>query len=608
MNYAALRTLLRPYPWALPMLVLLGFLASLTEGIGIGLLIPVLQTVLGDEPSKAAGPFVEWMDRYAGALSPDNRLALLALTVFGLVCLKAILTGGHRYLGSWLNGLVAHNLRTRLTKQLLDVNYGYVARQRPGYLIDTLQHQTWRAGDVFSCLADMAVSAATVIVFALLVFLTSWRMVTIIAVGVVVVSVLLGFLSRRARDSGKEAVDLSQLVVDRMVELLDGIRVIRAFEQQDREHDRFVALSERERIAYTHTDLAAAFVSPIAEVLFVPLLFLALWVSWSAGTSTAVLLASVFLVYRMLPKVRQFQASQVHLAGLLGSVEGVVSLLRSSDDKPHLRTGEKRVGPVESSIRFVNVTFDYGPRTDAGEKSDGPALTDVSFEIPKGALVGLVGGSGAGKSTLVNLLCRFYDPVEGQVLVDGQPLCEISTRSWRKQIAIAGQDAELMSGTVAENIAYGRPDASMDDIERAARLADAHGFILAMPEGYQTEIGPRGKSLSAGQRQRVGLARALICEPSVLILDEATNALDNRTAASVERTVSKLRGELTIIVVAHRLSVVRDADSVIVMEAGRIAEHGTPQELLSRKGEFGELCELEHTRGQVEPSSAAAHQ
>lgn len=604
MNYDALRTLLRPYPWALPILVLLGFLASLTEGIGIGLLIPVLQTVLRDEPSKAAGPFVEWMDRYAGALSPDNRLALLALTVFGLVCLKAILTGAHKYLGSWLNGLVAHNLRARLTRQLLDVNYGYIARQKPGYLIDTLQHQTWRAGDVFSCLADMAVSAATVIVFALLVLLTSWRMVTIIAIGVVVVSVLLGFLTRRARDFGKEAVDLSQLVVDRMVELLDGIRVIRAFEQQDREHDRFVAISERERIAYTHTDLAAAFVSPIAEVLFVPLLFVALWVSWSAGTSTAVLLASVFLVYRMLPKVRQFQAAQVHLAGLLGSVEGVVALLRSSDDKPHLRTGDKDVGPVKSSIRFDDVTFDYGPRTDAGDKSDGPALTSVSFEIPKGAFVGLVGGSGAGKSTLVNLLCRFYDPLEGRVLIDGQPLCELSTSSWRKQIAIAGQDAELMSGTVAENIAYGRPDASMKDIERVAQLADAHAFILAMPEGYQTEIGPRGKSLSAGQRQRVGLARALICEPSVLILDEATNALDNRTAASVERTVSKLRGELTVIVVAHRLAVVQDADHVIVMEAGRVAEQGTPQELLSRSGEFGELCELEHTRGVVEPSSA----
>jgi len=585
----ALRELLGQFRWALPILIVLGLFVSLAEALGIGLMIPVFQSILETDPTPVAGPFVGWVDKYARGLDPDHRITLLGATIFALILFKAIVTFAHSYLSEWLNGNVAHSLRTRLTKQLLDVEYTYILRQPRGRLIDTLQYQTWRAGDVFSQLGELSVSVAIVVVFASMLFLISWQVTLAVGAGLMVASAITLAFTRRAKRLGETAVESSQHVANHALELVDGMRMVHAFSQEKREYKRFVESSDRERRSYMATDLVSAVLDPLMEVIYLPMLGLALYIAWKVGIGLPVLFTCLILIYRMLPQLRHLQSRGVELAGLLGAIDDIAQVLRT-DDKPYLTQGDQPFSKLSDRIQFSNVCFNYGPRTrDETQQPHRPAVSDLSFNIRRGEMTAIVGDSGAGKSTVAHLLCRFGDPQKGQILVDDRPLPDFILDSWRGAIAIAGQDADLFAGTIAENIAYGNPDATQSRIESAARRAAAHDFIAQLPAGYGTRIGTRGRSLSAGQRQRVGLARALLTNPCLLILDEATNDLDNTTAAAITETVRNLRGELTIVVIAHRLEAVRHADLIIVLSEGQLIQQGTHEQLRTTSGKFAEL-------------------
>ena len=265
---------------------------------------------------------------------------------------------------------------------------------------------------------------------------------------------------------------------------------------------------------------------------------------------------------------------------------GAVVELIDTNNKPYMRSGTVPFSGLRNRMELKNVTFAY----DEGSIA---ALADVSFEIPAGSVTAVVGTSGAGKSTLVNLLCRFYDPTVGAIIVDGVDLRELDVRDWHNRISVAGQDAELMTGTIAENISYGKPGASEDEVRIAAALANATEFIVELPDQFETRVGTRGLRLSGGQRQRIGLARALLCKPSILVLDEATNALDSLSETAVQQTLEQLRGGTTIVIIAHRLSTIRDADYVVVLENGQVVERGRPEELFSTNGVFSKLYELQ---------------
>jgi len=308
MKNSTFRQLLAPYPWAQPTLVTFGFLASLAEGLGIGLMIPVLRSILTPDSTPVTGPFVGWVDQYAQAFRPEYRLLLLGATIFGLIVFKAIVTVAHTYTGEWLNGEVAHQLRTRLVKQLLDVEYTFVLRQPPGRLLDTIQHQTWRAGDVFSRLSELIVTAATVAVFSILLLLISWQVTLTVAFGIALSGGITYAFSLRAKRLGEKAVDASQKLTDRTMEVLDGMRVIRAFGQEKREYDGFLKLSDHERRSYMATDLTAAIIHPLMEVIYVPVLALALFTAWRVGTGLPVLFTCLILLYRILPKLQHFRA------------------------------------------------------------------------------------------------------------------------------------------------------------------------------------------------------------------------------------------------------------------------------------------------------------
>ena len=584
----ALLSFARPYRWVLPALAALGLVASFAEGLGIGLLIPLVDTLLGDAPSAPAGPFAHLMQALGAHVGENLRLIVLGIGILGLISVKACVIWGYAVLAARLNGRVTHDLRLALFSQLVRVRYGSIATADQGHLANVLEAQTYRTSEALMVLSNLIGAACTVLVFALLLLLISWPLTLIVAAGVGLVSLFVRMMARRARHHGDALVLAYAELTGHIVESLGQLRTIRLFGQEVSQTTRFERTSDTLRRSFVRAEATTGVIAPTTELLYLPVFLLVLLIAWRFGIGLPSLLAFLVLLYRMQAPLKALDHARVALGTYDAAVREVTALLERTRI-PETAGGGRPFVALERQVAFDRVSFSYD-----GERL---AVSDVSFRIDKGEVLALVGGSGAGKSTLVHLLFRLYEPDAGMILVDDVPLAELELRAWRQRLAFAGQDADLFSGSVLENIAYGRPTAAREAIERAARLAHADHFIAALPHGYETRVGPRGLSLSGGQRQRIALARALVREPDLLILDEATNALDGLSERAIQETIEELRGKLTIILIAHRLSTVRVVDRVVVMMEGRLAEQGRPRELLRRGGLYARLHALQIAGG-----------
>lgn len=595
MDLRSLRTLfdlLRYRIWVIPMLAVLSIVASVAEGLGVGLMIPLLHTLLGNggRHEGAQGPVVDWLNAYAGLFDEENRVTVLALSIIALAVLRSAIVYADAAASSWIGGSISHKLRAGLIRQILDVDYEYLCKTDNGKLLNTIDGEAARTTAALGVVFAMIAQISMVVVFTALLLLISWQLTLTVAIGVLLISLLIRFLARRASKLSSIAVRACQRLSERSVEIFDGMRIIRAFGQEPREERLFTDASDHVRRVQLRLELLGGLVRPVLEALYAPLFVGVLLLAWYSAMSLPATLAFLLLLYRLQPHIKGLNHSRVRLATLSGAVRDVLALLDRSD-KPYITSGAKMFIGLAKGIEFRGVAFSYGTG-----KTARPALKDVSFTIRKGQVTALVGGSGAGKSTLINLLYRFYDPADGSILVDGLPLPECDLVSWRAALAISGQDAELMSGTIAENIRYGEPGAGRAEIVAVARQASAHEFIEHLPLGYDTRVGQRGLLLSGGQRQRIALARALLRRPEILILDEATNALDSVTEAEIHDTLESLRGHCTTIVIAHRLGTIRNADHVVVLQAGLVVEAGSPRDLLRHQGLLSKMHELQLLR------------
>jgi ATP-binding cassette, subfamily B, bacterial MsbA len=528
------------------------------------------------------------MLEYASGLSEATRLAVIAATMVALIALKSAIVYAHFAPSAWLSGRVARDLRRDLFRQVVDVGYVFLARRGHGRIYNTIDSETWRTSDALDVLSQLVASACAVAVFIVLLLLISVPMTLAVAVGAVLVSLLMRRLRRLASEYGEIAVTANAGLSERILEALNNMRVIRAFGREGAELARFEGTAERVRRTFFRLELVQGMVPPATELLYVPLLLGIVFFAWQTGIGLPSLLAFLLMCYRLQPHIRNLDHKRVELAGASGAVMEVAALLRE-DDKPRVVSGGVPFRGLRDAVRFVDVGFRY----DGEENGARPVLSGVSLEIRRGSVTAIVGASGAGKSTIINLLYRLFDPDEGEILVDGRPLRELDLAAWRRRLAIAGQDAELVTGTIRDNIAYGRPEADDAMIRAAARAADADGFIRALAAGYDTPIGPRGITLSGGQRQRIALARALLREPEILILDEATNALDSVSEYAIQKALEALAGRTTLVIIAHRLSTVRGAHHLVVLGEGRVLEQGPPRDLLEAEGVFTSLYALQ---------------
>ncbi|HON06159.1 MAG TPA: ABC transporter ATP-binding protein [Candidatus Ratteibacteria bacterium] len=371
--------------------------------------------------------------------------------------------------------------------------------------------------------------------------------------------------------------------------VLSGIKVVKAFAQEDKEIKRFEKMANDLKDANRRVNINVAKFNPLMAFLFST----GGLIVWYAGGKTVLANTGFTLGQLMafLSYTGMFYAPLSQMALMSNWVSSFVTashrIFEILDTEPQLKDAPNaiRMPRIEGHIRFEHVTFGYDPYQ--------PIIKDVSFEIEPGRLVGIVGKSGSGKTTLVNLICRFYDVQEGAVYIDGKDIRDISSYDLRRQIGLVLQEPFLFRGSIAENISYGRPDASFKEILNAAKAANCHDFIMKLPNGYDTQLREHGSGISGGEKQRIGIARALLCDPPILILDEATSSVDTESEKKIQDALDVLCRNRTTIAIAHRLSTLRGADKIFVVDNGRIAESGTHKELLDMKGIYYRLVMMQ---------------
>lgn len=586
--------LLKIYSWIIPVVVTIGIAASLFEGIGISLFIPLLKgSEVYSYSSSISNNFVGFLDDFLVFVFKGNALFSTAFLIFVAILLKSILTYSNSIIFSWYNHKISHQLRIDIFHQLATVSYSFLNSCDSGKLINTLATETWRVSSALSTLFDLIINICTILIFMALLFLISGKLTLLVIIALTFISAFIRFVTLKARDLGIEAVKANEFLTQKMWEGYSGMKVIRYFGRENYEQARFNRASQEVKDTFFKMDLLSSLVNPLSEILASILLISILAVSLKRDPSTLpMLLTFILILYRLQPRVRQLDACRVGLSSLASSVETVMYLLERSD-KPYIRSGTIPFKELTTCVSFQNVSFRY-------KQEDRAALQNISFSIPKGKTTALVGTSGAGKSTIINLVYRFYEPDRGTIKVDGYPLAELNLKDWRSSLAIVSQDIYMFSTTIKENIAYGRLNATETEIINAAKLAHADEFISQFPNGYDTKVGDRGVRLSGGQKQRIALARAILSQPEILILDEATNALDSISENIIQEAIATLSKKCTVIAIAHRLSTVETADQIIVLDAGQIVEQGNLQQLLRRQGLFAKLYSLQNRNTSVD--------
>ena len=569
------------HPWVVPSSVALGLLAALSEGIGLSLFMPLLYSAHGVFSPSEGGPLGAWLaDAFASIPRPE-RLPVIAIAIMVLVFVKNLFVYLNEVTKSWIRTLLVHSLRARLADELLDAGLEWVEDNDSGKLLNALQNQTQEVGSAFANHVDLLVRVGTTLVFLGFLLLVSWKLTLGVGGALVVVSLLVRLVWRRVEVGSGRFVRAWDLLSQRSLELLSGMRTIRVFDRVDYERHRFAEASSSASRVWFGLDLLSGLVRPASEVLVVGVLVAVLLTALPNAGKLPTILTFAFILYRLRPHAQGIDVARSQLLAAKAPVELVMGMLEPGS-KPRLRSGRNDFGGLRDAIVFDRVSFRY-------RGADRDVLQDVSIRIPAGRTTAVIGRSGAGKSTLVHLLARLFDPTQGAIRVDGVALPEFDLHAWRKRVVLVSQDAVLFNASARENIAYGREGADAADVERAARLAGADRFLRALPAGYDTVLGDRGVRLSGGQRQRLALARALVRDPEILILDEATNALDAESESFVREAVAGLGRRLTLVVVSHRISVVAPADHFVLLEAGRVAAEGDRSILASLDDALHEL-------------------
>ncbi|ESX43475.1 ABC transporter ATP-binding protein [Mesorhizobium sp. LSHC426A00] len=551
-----------------PVVVGLGLAGAALEGLGIGLIIPLLGIIMGRGETSGMAGFSALLQQVGADLGERQRLIAISAAILGSIVLKNVFAFANTLLTSYIYGKAGYSIRSALSEQLLRVGYPFFLQQSPGRLLNIISNESWRASDAIQALLGAIVSASAAVILLAFLLLLSWQMTLLVTLGLALVQLAHGVLSSNLKAPSRSVVSRNSALASQMLHLVHAGRLIRIFGQENREKAVFAKASDGVRRAAFVLSIRQGVLPPLTEVLHA-MLFLAVVIgAWLANVSFPLTVAFLILLYRLQPHMRALQMSWSQLQGMSGSLEEVQWLLDPSD-KPEAPQGSLPFDGLREGISFDDVSFAYsGPLSDPDARE--AVLHKAVFDIRSGRSTALIGRSGAGKTTIVNLLCRFVKPDSGRILVDGAPLDEVDPSQWRRNIALASQELELVDGTIFENIIYGYDTASASDAMRAARLAEAHQFIEHLPQGYATLVGYRGINLSAGQRQRIALARALVRDPDILILDEATSAVDGLSEAAIVETLKSRAGRRTTIVISHHYSTISFCDDVVILSRGRV--------------------------------------
>ena len=600
-----LRRFIPPYKKYLVLTVLFNILSAVLNIFSFAALIPILQILFRTEGTGTATHLMPWtLDNIKEVMANNadyyvtqligNVGATTTLLLIGLfLAFTTFLKTGAYFLSSAtiipIRTGVVRDIRNQLYAKIMSLPLGFFSEERKG---DIIARMTGDVGEIESSIMsslDMLFKNPILIIsyFTALLFI-SWQLTLFTLVFVPVFGWFMGFVGRKLKRKSIEAQSLWSDTMSQVEETLGGLRIIKAFCAEEKMNNRFRSINNHYRSSVQRVNIRQQMAHPMSEFLGTVLIIIVLWVGGILVLDQQILSGPTFIyylvmLYSIINPLKDFSKASYNIPKGLASMERVDKILKAENTIKE-PTNAKHISAFEHQIEFRHVSFRYVEQW---------VLRDINLVIPKGKTIALVGQSGSGKSTLVDLIPRYYDVQQGEVLIDGINVKDLGIHDLRQLIGNVNQEAILFNDSFIGNITFGVDHATQEQVEQAARIANAHEFIMQSEHGYDTNIGDRGGRLSGGQRQRVSIARAILKNPPILILDEATSALDTESERLVQDALERLMKTRTTVAIAHRLSTIKNADEICVLHEGQIVERGTHEELLKIDGYYKKLHDMQ---------------
>ena len=601
-KFSRILSYLKDYKGKLVLYIVCTLLATLFSLFALGFLSPFMEVIFKDGTSSGAAPIESnsvtsvlktYLNEQIGSKGKVYALGLICILIVISTLLKNLFLYISYYISSPIRSAIITRMRAELYNKILSLPIGYFTEQRKGDIISRMTNDVTEVEvSIVSTLEGLIKDPLTVIGYLLFLVYLSPTLSVFLLVLLPLTGLLIGRISRNLKKQSQSAAMLLGDSLSILDETLAGLRVIKAFIAEKILRQKFVSINEDlfhvRRRMHARRDLA----SPLTELLGVIVLSIILYfggrlaLAQNGGLAAGDLITYIAVFAMIINPAKNLSTAFFNIQRGSAAIQRIEDILQapvSIEDSPQAR----ELVSFQNSIEFRNVSFAYDGIT---------VLENINLKIEKGKMIALVGSSGAGKSTLADLVPRFHDITGGELLIDGINIKEYSLKSVREQMGIVTQEPILFNDTIANNISLGSPAANIAEVEQAAIVANAHQFIMQKDENYQTNIGDRGNKLSGGEKQRLTIARAVLKNPPILILDEATSSLDTESERLVQDAINKMMQNRTSIVIAHRLSTVRHADEIIVLQKGKIVERGTHDELIQKEGFYKRLVNMQEVK------------